>query len=606
MFAIFTALLNKTPPLTLCSNVIQSYVREGPTHKSACASNTHAYGTRHNTHDADVQTTAGYDAGIGQKSLYNAVDYYSSWDIQESTIVGPDGYCCGFDNTFCCDEAHSAQLQELCFEADCQLAPCSELHDGCIPATCFDQTCEEIPCQDSHGGRLLSAEPCFDIHHQYLPACTGDGCPIPAVDNFVIDDQTVSAAAQLAALTRATVTPLPPPTQTTQAQIHDYAAILNDFTNHNTPSFQYGNDSGISGLSRSNTTSLTDTEDESADEASTVGPSTNRKRAGPTRHICLWTHPVSCEACNLHFPTSAALHSHVDKDHIDRLDKDANNRFRCLWSACKRTHDQTFTAKPKLKRHVQTHTHHKPYQCQHCNTNMKTKDALEKHTRIHTGEAPYKCAECQKTFKTSTEHKTHMTAVHSNLKPHECPHCGQRFADSSNLSKHKKTHWMGSFKCLHQGCKAHMKRWDQIRRHFQTQGHCPELLQDGSEEQRKYKREMQESWLAIPEQQRLLMSRAGTENANGTVVQEKVDSPQVNAIEQGRALCMTPEGNEALANMWTAQKQHRQQQEKPRRPSCSVDIFNNARPLRSPSTDNGAKRVPLDELYSARNKQMKV
>ena len=53
-----------------------------------------------------------------------------------------------------------------------------------------------------------------------------------------------------------------------------------------------------------------------------------------------------------------------------------------------------------------------------------------------------------------------------------------------------------------------MKRWDQIRRHFQTQSHCPELLKDGSEAQRKYKREMQESWLAIPEDERLLLDKA--------------------------------------------------------------------------------------------------
>lgn len=568
---------------------------------------------QHNNNNLNVQTAAGYDAGVVQGvsgSFYNAVDFFSSWDIPEDQTGDQANYCCNFDNAFCCDETHSNQVPEPCFEAECQLAPCPEVHegcipcpethDGCIPATCFDQACEEIPCQDSHGGRLVSAEPCFDIHHQYLPACDLDGCPIPNIGNFVIDDQTVSAAAQLAALTRATITPLPQPETHTQPRIHDYAAILNDLTNHNTPSFQYGHDSGISGLSRSNTTSLTDTEDESADEASPVGPTTNRKRTTPTRHICLWTHPITSEPCNLHFPTSAALHSHVDKDHIERLDKDSTNRFRCLWSACKRTHDQTFTAKPKLKRHVQTHTHHKPYQCQHCHVNMKTKDALEKHTRIHTGEAPYKCAECQKTFKTSTEHKTHMTAVHSNLKPHECPHCGQRFADSSNLSKHKKTHWMGSFKCLHPGCKAHMKRWDQIRRHFQTQGHCPELLQDGSEEQRKYKREMQESWLAIPEQQRLLMSRAATDNSIGSAPQSSTYHAEIGT--QGGASPTTTEEIAAFANVWTVQQQQLQR----RRPSCCDNVYIDTPPLTPLSAMSGLKRAPLDELQNARNKNLKI
>jgi len=146
-----------------------------------------------------------------------------------------------------------------------------------------------------------------------------------------------------------------------------------------------------------------------------------------------------------------------------------------------------------------------------------------------------------------------------------------------------------------------MKRWDQIRRHFQTQGHCPELLQDGSEEQRKYKREMQESWLAIPEQQRLLMSRAGTENGNVPVVQEKVDSPLLNVIEHSGALRARTEGIETYPDVWAArqQQQQHQQQQQPRRESCSE----NTPP---PSAGSGAKRVPLDELYSARNKIMKV
>jgi len=199
-----------------------------------------------------------------------------------------------------------------------------------------------------------------------------------------------------------------------------------------------------------------------------------------------------------------------------------------------------------------------------------------------------------------------MTAVHSNLKPHECPHCGQRFADSSNLSKHKKTHWMGSFKCLHQGCKAHMKRWDQIRRHFQTQGHCPELLQDGSEEQRKYKREMQESWLAIPEQQRLLMGRAASDNGNGTAVQENVYNSQGgDVVKQDGVPRVTTDEFEAFANVWASQ-QRQQQQQQPRRPSCNENILIDTPSLTPPYAVSGAKRAPLDEIHSARNKKLKV
>jgi len=464
-------------------------------------------------------------------------DYFGAWSTQDAGygnfISEPD--CCTFESIFCCND-YCPDVR-ACFEEMCQEHPCNDTHQQASALACFEEHCQEAPCPDSHGGRLRSAEPCFTAHDQYLPPCTDPTCALDTIDS-----DTASAATQLTALTRAGRNINP-----SYSSVNDFDSVLNEFTNHNAPSSKSGHDStphdsGISGLSRSNTTCLSESEDDSGDEVSTATGKRSKKQGTNTfRHqpICSWTDPKTNRLCGQCFVNASDLHTHVDKDHIDKLEKDDSGRFRCQWAGCKRLDDQTFTAKPKLKRHVQTHTHYKPYQCQYCNTNMKTKDALEKHTRIHTGEAPYTCAECKKTFKTSTEHKTHMTAVHSNQKPHECPHCGQRFADSSNLSKHKKTHWMGSYKCLHPGCKAHMKRWDQIRRHFQTQSHCPELLLDGSEAQRKYKREMQDNWLAIPEEDRLILDKA-------PVKKEKMGLPTPAASRD-----QTMEVEEKRSDSWT-------------------------------------------------------
>lgn len=59
--------------------------------------------------------------------------------------------------------------------------------------------------------------------------------------------------------------------------------------------------------------------------------------------------------------------------------------------------------------------------------------------------------------------------VHSGLKPLKCPICGKGFSESSNLSKHKRTHEVkGRFTCTAAGCDRNFHRQDQLRRHMKT------------------------------------------------------------------------------------------------------------------------------------------
>lgn len=59
--------------------------------------------------------------------------------------------------------------------------------------------------------------------------------------------------------------------------------------------------------------------------------------------------------------------------------------------------------------------------------------------------------------------------VHSGLKPLKCPVCGKGFSESSNLSKHKRTHEVkGRFTCIVPGCDRNFHRQDQLRRHMKT------------------------------------------------------------------------------------------------------------------------------------------
>lgn len=248
---------------------------------------------------------------------------------------------------------------------------------------------------------------------------------------------------------------------------------------------------------------------------STATPSTSTPRdmlRSPTSaesFTCLWMiHPSSHQACNRSFDTASELHQHIEQHHIDSLPREdpASNGFFCHWIGCPRYFNHTFAARPKLKRHAQTHTLFKPFICRVCGVQMKTKDAMEKHARTHSGERPYACQEpeCGKVFATSTELKTHMV-VHSGRKPHECPICGEGFADSSNLSKHKKTHFVGMYKCPMEGCGARMKRWDQMRRHISSQKHGAEILGDMNL-QREYKAKMEREWRQLPDEARMIKS----------------------------------------------------------------------------------------------------
>jgi uncharacterized Zn-finger protein len=50
------------------------------------------------------------------------------------------------------------------------------------------------------------------------------------------------------------------------------------------------------------------------------------------------------------------------------------------------------------------------------------------------------CDRCGYTTTTYTQLQTHISALHEGKKPHKCRFCDFSCADSSNLSKHERTH----------------------------------------------------------------------------------------------------------------------------------------------------------------------
>lgn len=158
---------------------------------------------------------------------------------------------------------------------------------------------------------------------------------------------------------------------------------------------------------------------------------------------CSWL--VHGQPCFLCFESARALDEHIKNDHAGK-----DGAYQCLWQNCSK-HDPTsntagvmnFGNKPKLMRHVHSHTGYKPFCCPYpgCDKGFVTKEQLRNHETTHTKSRKYKCDQCGKAFAVKSALTTHITAVHDEKKIHSCEICGKAFADSSNLSKHKQTHY---------------------------------------------------------------------------------------------------------------------------------------------------------------------
>jgi hypothetical protein len=94
-------------------------------------------------------------------------------------------------------------------------------------------------------------------------------------------------------------------------------------------------------------------------------------------HLCQWA------GCALSFSTTATLDAHVDETHIGS----GKAHYDCYWGDCGRNDTQGFASRQKIKRHVQSHTGHRPHTCEVCGQSFSEAATLQQHLRRHKSES---------------------------------------------------------------------------------------------------------------------------------------------------------------------------------------------------------------------------
>ncbi|KAF5388681.1 hypothetical protein D9757_004754 [Collybiopsis confluens] len=175
------------------------------------------------------------------------------------------------------------------------------------------------------------------------------------------------------------------------------------------------------------------------------------------KHVCHW------KECGEVFDSCDELMLHLTAKHVGG----GKPHYDCYWGECGRNGQSGFTSKQKIRRHLQSHTGHRPFQCKLCHQNFSEAATLQQHIRRHTREKPYMCDHpgCGKSFAITGALTIHKR-THNGHKPFKCTFCDRAFAESSNLSKHLRTHTGDRpYVCLEPECNKTFARPDQLNRH---------------------------------------------------------------------------------------------------------------------------------------------
>ena len=189
----------------------------------------------------------------------------------------------------------------------------------------------------------------------------------------------------------------------------------------------------------------------------------------PLECCCVDANGVKCGQI---FADTSSLNQHILDNHVrkTRRGPDESEGFYCCWFDCSRhLNNQPFTSIGKIESHYLSHSGHKGWKCEICGRIYAREGSLDRHRRTHSKDKIYKCEVCGKSTTDKNQLKIHMRS-HTGEKPYKCdfPGCDHRASDSTNMTKHKKTHQPRQYYCPYSGCNRMFVRSDGLKRHMKT------------------------------------------------------------------------------------------------------------------------------------------
>ncbi|KOC63961.1 Zinc finger protein 497 [Habropoda laboriosa] len=150
----------------------------------------------------------------------------------------------------------------------------------------------------------------------------------------------------------------------------------------------------------------------------------------------------SCQVCGEKFPNHSMLVIHRNRVHKDvRLRHHMMVTHNRLEGTLPCPHcPKRFVNQLRLKTHMISHSEERPYTCEICGFNLKTKIQLIKHHQNrHSDERPLQCRYCPWRCKQVSALVCHER-THTNERPYSCSVCRQRFKYLGDKNKHERRH----------------------------------------------------------------------------------------------------------------------------------------------------------------------
>ncbi|XP_063982465.1 uncharacterized protein LOC135165267 [Diachasmimorpha longicaudata] len=139
---------------------------------------------------------------------------------------------------------------------------------------------------------------------------------------------------------------------------------------------------------------------------------------------------VTCNHCLKTFKTEMILRTHIKNTHMEK------NPVKCLDCV------ETFTSEVRLRHHMMV-THNRlegTLTCPHCPKRFVNQLRLKTHMISHSEDRPFTCEICGFNLKTKIQLIKHHQNRHSDERPLQCRYCPWRCKQVSALVCHERTH----------------------------------------------------------------------------------------------------------------------------------------------------------------------